>query len=375
MILQAFFGEAQTGLGYQFYNADGALIGDRVTTGIDALPEAGGYVIEVVVPDDAAGIYWSSDTREASQAIAPESVADTVNDPLLVGTPGGLSGLLSAGFGTLEQIKARVLPAIMESYDEGGEWDTDLKQIGLGVAESFNRFCNRVFQRGVSVAYDDEGGVRSFVLDRYPVESITALQLTTGGGTTDELSSIYLVKPDSGIVELESYLGTYRDRLTCTYSGGYWLGVGETISANVEAAIAAGVTQVEVTPPEGFLAGHAVQASVERLSGDGALPLANFDATGDNVVVTFQGAAVEAGAFQASVRFEIPPVEGLPEGATALPGDLFEAWVMQCQAAVEHLNTLRGAGVQTAGDPVGNLSDFELLPAVRQILNPHKRYR
>ena len=374
MILQAFFGEDQTGLGYQFYDKDGTLLGSRVTTGIDSLPEAGGYAVEVVVPDDAVGIYWSSDTQEASAPVAAETVADSVNDPLTVSTPSGSSGLLSAGFGTLEQLKARVFPAVMESYDNDGEWDADLRQIGLGVAEAFNRHCNRVFQRGVGVAYDDEGGVRSFVLDRYPVESVTALQLTTGAGTTDELDRVYLVKPESGIVELEGYLGTYRDRITCTYSGGYWLGATETISRNVMAAIAAGATQVSVTPPDGFLAGHAVQVSVERLSGDGQLGVANFDTTGDDVVVTFTGAPVAAETFRASVRFEIPPVEELPSGATALPGDLFEAWVMQCQEAMKHLQTVREAGV-SRGATEADLADLDFLPVVARKLQPFKRWR
>lgn len=283
--------------------------------------------------------------------------------------------LLSSGFGTLAQLKARVLPAVMESYDNDGEWDQDLKQIGLATAETFNRYCNRVFQRGVSIAYDDEGGLRSLVLDRYPVESVTALQLTTGGGTSDVLSSIYLVKPETGIVELSSYLGCYRDRITCTYSGGYWLGEGDTASRNVTAAIAAGVTQVTVTPPDGFLNSHAVQASVERLTGDGQLVVANFESSGDDVVVTFTGAAEAAETFELSLRFEIPPAESLPIGATALPNDLFEAWVMQSQAAMEHLNTLRGAGVQTSGDRTGQISELEILPAVRQILQPYKRFR
>lgn len=375
MILQAFFGEAQTGLGYQFYDKDGTLLGSRVTTGIDSLPEAGAYAIEVTVPSDAAGIYWSSDTSEASQALTPTTAAASILDPLEVSTPSGSSGLLSAGFGTLAQLKARVLPAVMESYDEEGEWDQDLKQIGLAVAGTFNRYCNRVFQRGVAVAYDEEGGMRSFVLDRYPVESVTALQLTTGGGTSDVLSRIYLVKPESGIVELDGYLGCYRDRVTCTYSGGYWLGEGDTAFRNVVAAVAAGVTQVTVTPPDGFLAGHAVQATIQRISGDGQLVLANLDNTGDAAVVTFTGAAVAADAFQVSVRFEIPPAESLPDGATPLPGEIFETWVMQSQAAMEHTNMLRGAGVQRSGESVGQLPELEMLPVVRGILDSYRRHR
>ena len=375
MIIQAFFGSAQTGVGYQFYDKDGTLLGSRVTAGIDALPEAGGYAAEAVVPATAAGVFWSTDSGlEASQSITGTSSASVV-DPIEVSTPDGSSGLLSAGFGTLGQLKARILPAVMENYDSEGEWDQDLKQIGLAATEMFNRFCNRVFQRGVGVAYDDEGGLRSIVLDRYPVESVTALQMRTGGGVSDVLDQVYLVKPETGIVELNSYLGCYRDRITCTYSGGYWLGEGDTASQNVVAAVAAGVTQVTVTPPDGFLAGHAVQASVQRLTGDGQLVLANFAAVGDNVVVTFTGAAVAADAFQVSVRFEIAPSETLPSGATALPHDLFEAWVMQSQAAVEHLNTLRGAGVQRSGETVGQLTELEMLPAVRQILQPYKRFK
>jgi hypothetical protein len=286
-----------------------------------------------------------------------------------------MNDFLSAGFGTLDQLKARLLPAVMESYDNDGEWDEDLKQIGLATAEAFNRFCNRVFQRGVSVAYDDEGGLRSLVLDRYPVESVTALQLTTGGGTSDVLSSVYLVKPETGIVELSSYLGCYRDRITCTYSGGYWLGTTETQSTNLTAAVAAGVSHVTLTPPDGFLNSHAVQASVERIDGDGQLVVANFASSGDDVIVTFTSAAVAADLFKVNLRFEIPPSETVPSGASTLPHDLFEAWVMQSQAAMEHLNTLRGAGVQRSGDPVGNLTELEMLSAVRQILQPYKRFR
>jgi hypothetical protein len=67
MIIQARFGAAQTGLGYQFYDAAGDLLGSRVTEGISALPEAGSYIANATVPADAVGVFWDSSTSEATE--------------------------------------------------------------------------------------------------------------------------------------------------------------------------------------------------------------------------------------------------------------------------------------------------------------------
>lgn len=67
MIIQARFGSAQTGLGYQFYSAAGTLLGSRITAGIVALPETGSYAADATVPADAVGVYWDSDTSEATE--------------------------------------------------------------------------------------------------------------------------------------------------------------------------------------------------------------------------------------------------------------------------------------------------------------------
>lgn len=90
MIIQARFSAAQTGIGYQFYSAAGALLGSRVTTGIAALPETGGYIATATVPTGAAGVYWLSDqstaTEDLREAIAAATVAS--GDPLLNPVPG-----------------------------------------------------------------------------------------------------------------------------------------------------------------------------------------------------------------------------------------------------------------------------------------------
>lgn len=88
MILQAFFGSAQTGLGYQFYGPTGTLLGTRITSGITALPEAGGYVVDATVPSGAAGVYWNSASSSASEDLRDALAASISGDPWLTVVPG-----------------------------------------------------------------------------------------------------------------------------------------------------------------------------------------------------------------------------------------------------------------------------------------------
>lgn len=68
----------------------------------------------------------------------------------------------------------------------------------------------------------------------------------------------------------------------------------------------------------------------------------------------------------------------LPAGATALPGDLQLAWVLQCRAvwsAIDKLGkdiVLTGSGTTKTVDP---LTALELLPQVVNILNRYCRYQ
>lgn len=79
MIIQAFFGTAQTGVGYQFYDSAGDLIGSRSTV-IDFLPGAGAYYADVTPPVGAVGVYWDSDTSEAHEDLREALSIDALND-------------------------------------------------------------------------------------------------------------------------------------------------------------------------------------------------------------------------------------------------------------------------------------------------------
>ena len=79
MIIQARFGAAQTGLGYQFYNASGVLIAPRVTgSSIIALEEVGAYLADATVPGGAVGVYWNS---TVSLAQATEDLREALASP------------------------------------------------------------------------------------------------------------------------------------------------------------------------------------------------------------------------------------------------------------------------------------------------------
>ena len=59
--------------------------------------------------------------------------------------------MLSAGLLTLNDLKTRILP---DGQEARTEWDDDLQDLGKGVAEMFNQYCNRVFPRTVGAVYD-----------------------------------------------------------------------------------------------------------------------------------------------------------------------------------------------------------------------------
>ena len=91
MIFQAFFDSAQTGLGYQFYDNSGTLLGARVTAGIITLPGVGAYAADATPPATASGIYWDSNESEAHEdlrealaleALTPAAIASQTRTEL-----------------------------------------------------------------------------------------------------------------------------------------------------------------------------------------------------------------------------------------------------------------------------------------------------
>ena len=81
--IQADFTTAQTGMGYQFFDAAG-LLGSRVTDGITS-PDTGVYVASALVPIGAIGVRWNAD----SGMVAHEDLAERLSASPLPGGGGG----------------------------------------------------------------------------------------------------------------------------------------------------------------------------------------------------------------------------------------------------------------------------------------------
>ncbi len=196
--------------------------------------------------------------------------------------------MLNAGFSTLDYLKRQIFPDVMENDTE---WDEDLKRIGSAVAVQFDHYCNRQFARKVDAIYLDKANHASVALPRYPVESVLAVEVSSKENSCDKTDAIYSIGNASGIVEFTQQLGSYRERMAVTFTGGYWLDDGNA----------------------------------------------------------------------------------MPDGATALPADILNAFVLQVQAIVKATDVLRNAAVKAEGDAM-EIAALTIVPIVAQILNPYRRY-
>jgi hypothetical protein len=125
------------------------------------------------------------------------------------------------GLGTLGELKRFLIsPADVAetTYEEA------IAAIGRGVAGLFDQYCNRTLKRGASITEDFRAGTDLILLGRYPIESVASVSLkSTGESTfTTQTDIIDTVGLNSGILQLVSELGTHRDQIRVTYTGGYW---------------------------------------------------------------------------------------------------------------------------------------------------------
>ena len=132
---------------------------------------------------------------------------------------------MNAGLANLDTLKRHLLPSNTMAGDT--RFDAVFVDLGQGIAEDFENFCNRKFARAAGCQDTFQCDRASFVLSRYPVESITAVELKlkdVDGWTAQEAGYIQSSSPESGLVYLPEPpdAGPYWGQVRFTYTGGYW---------------------------------------------------------------------------------------------------------------------------------------------------------
>jgi hypothetical protein len=132
---------------------------------------------------------------------------------------------MNCGLGNLESLKRHLLP----SGTMAGEtrFDQVMADLGQGVADDFENFCNRKFARAAGDVCVFQADRASFVLPRYPIEEITKVEVqvaTADGWFEQESSWLRSVSLASGVVYLPEPpdAGPYWAQVRFTCTGGYW---------------------------------------------------------------------------------------------------------------------------------------------------------
>lgn len=134
---------------------------------------------------------------------------------------------MNAGLSNLKTLKDHLLAEVLR---EGTDYDATLLAIGTGVANQFEKFCNRkwVWTEGDLVAFT--AARTHFVVPRFPVHEVTKIEIMAAydmGWNEQTMDLVKNVHAESGIVRFGSTLGDEDEQVRLTYSGGYWWNINE----------------------------------------------------------------------------------------------------------------------------------------------------
>jgi len=134
--------------------------------------------------------------------------------------------MLNAGLSTLDYLKSRILP---EASREETTWDEALSKIGMAVARRMEGHCARLFDRAEDAVDEFSAWTLAVTLRRYPVETITGIDIRIFTGAAQAAQVDYNLSASSGLIEFPQVPGTRDERIIITYTGGYWLDDGDTM--------------------------------------------------------------------------------------------------------------------------------------------------
>lgn len=148
---------------------------------------------------------------------------------------------MNAGFSNLTTLKQNVLaPALVAATD----YDARLTAIGLGVAKSFDNYCNREFMYGAGIQ-EVFTGDRPFWFTRRPlVTQFTKVELRyfRADAWTDISGQPLAADEEKGMIHFGYTLGRNPLQVRLTYNGGFWWPQKDAGEAGYPDAVPADIT-------------------------------------------------------------------------------------------------------------------------------------
>lgn len=153
---------------------------------------------------------------------------------------------MNCGLANLDRLKKHLLASSLAGEKR---FDAVIQDIGLGVAAMMEQYCNRNFERLENDTAVFQADRASFMLPRYPVEAITAVELKLKDAddfVAQDLSFIQSTSKESGLVYLPEVpdAGPYWAEVRFTFTGGYWFETLEPEDATYPSACPAGAKQL-----------------------------------------------------------------------------------------------------------------------------------
>ena len=220
----------------------------------------------------------------------------------------------------MTSLKAQLLGTNVQARTD---WDAKLTAIGLGVAASFDRYCNREFTYGEGVK-EVFGGDRPFwFARRAPVSVFTTVELRyfRTDGWTDISGQPLATDEEKGLIHFGYTLGRLPMQVRLTYTAGFFWEQQEPLNADGSA--------------------------------NSAYPTAIPSAITNNLA-------------------------GIDPNKFMLPADLLFAWQMQCRKVWEAVDKIGNKILEVgsnARNPEEVMAGLQLIPEVQSILDGYKRYQ
>ena len=147
---------------------------------------------------------------------------------------------MNLGLGNRAELKGQLLaPSLVAETDLNAVIDG----VGLGVAALMESFCGRRFERTVGAQDIFTADRKTWVLVRYPLESVSAVaqrdDLTAGWVAMVVNDVICNQLEAGGLLFFSGMLGTEYSQVRVTYTGGYWFDTTEDATGVMPSGAAA----------------------------------------------------------------------------------------------------------------------------------------